>query len=231
MASFAGPDLKEYEGIVFSLDAWNSKCYNGTGSIAYDLASLNDMTLYNGVGFNGSGIPYFNFNGSNQYMRKVSGVTNPLTSNAATVIAWIQPNTTQPDATYSGLFSLGTKGCALGSGNGQTLLFSMRSNRVLTMAKWCDDSYSSIQVPDNSWSMVSLKKDGALTRFSVNETFNTSGNTGTQAFAGTAFTVGCTDNPGRYYSGKISSISLYNTALSDQEILDIFNNTRGRFGI
>lgn len=233
MASFAGPDLKEYEGIVFSLDASNSKCFNGVGTTAYDLTGLNDMTLYNGVGFNSSGIPYFQFNGSSQYMRKVSGVQNPLTSNAATVIAWIQPNTSAgSDPTYSGLFSLGTKSCPLGSGNGQTLLFSIRNaSRTLTMAKWCDDSYSSLSVPDNSWSMVSLKKDGALTRFSVNDTFQTTGNTGTQAFTGTSFTVGCTDNPGRYYSGKMSSIVLYNTALTDAEILDIFQSTRSRFGV
>ena len=232
MATFTGPDVKS-DDLVFCLDAWNSKCYSGSGTTAYDLTGLNDMTLYNSVGFNSSGIPYFEFNGSNQYMRKPSGVVNPLTSNAATVVAWIQPNTSAgSDPNYSGMFSLGTKSCPLGSGNGQTLLFSIRnSSRNLTMAKWCDDSFSSLSVPDTSWSMVTLKKDGALTRFSVNETFATTGNTGTQAFTGTAFTVGCTDNPGRYYGGKMSSMVLYNRALSDSEILGLFNITRSRFGI
>lgn len=232
MATFTGPDVKA-DDLVFCLDAWNSKCYNGSGTTAYDLTGLNDMTLYNSVGFNSSGIPYFSFNGSNQYMRRITDVTNPLTSNAATVVAWIQPNTSAgSDPNYSGLFSLGVKSCPLGSGNGQTLLFSIRnSSRNLTMAKWCDDSFSTLSVPDTSWSMVTLKKDGALTRFSVNETFQTTANTGTQAFAGTNFTVGCTDSPGRYYGGKMSSVLLYNRALSDSEILGLFNITRSRFGI
>jgi len=231
MATFTGPDVKSEKGLSFCLDAWNSKCYSGSGTTALDLMGLNDMTLYNSVGFNSSGIPYFEFNGTNQYMRKPSGVINPLEgNNTATIIAWIQPNETQPDPSYSGMFALGTKGCALGSGNGQTILFSMRSTRVLTMAKWCDDSFSSITAP-TTWCMVTLKKDGALTRFSVNDTFTTSGNTGSQNFTGTSFTIGCTDNPGRYYSGKISSIMAYNTALSDNEILDIFNGSRDRFGI
>jgi hypothetical protein len=233
MGAFSGPNvLADDRRIVFALDAGNAKCYSGVGSIVYDMTAINDMTLYNSVGYTSGAIPYFSFNGTNQYMRKVSGVINPLTSNNATVIAWIQPDSSAGnDPTYNGLFSLGTKGCGLGSGNGQTLLFSIRSNRTLTMAKWCDDSYSSLTVPDNSWSMVSLKKQGSLTRFSVNETFQTTGNTGTQNFAGTSFTVGCTDNPGRFYRGKMNSISLYNAALTDQEILNIFNATRNRFGI
>jgi hypothetical protein len=217
------------DNLLFCMDAANQKCYNSSGTIITDLCGRNNLTMSN-VTHNSSGIPYFNFNGTNSYCYNFSA-SNPLTSNSATVIAWINPNVTQPDGTYSGIFALGTKGCGLGGGNGQTLLFSMTSTRVLTMAKWCDDSYSSLQVPNNSWSMVSLIKNGAVTKFAVNETIQTAANTGTQNFAGSSFTIGCTDNPGRFYSGNIGLVALYNKALSDTEVLQNFNALRGRFAI
>jgi hypothetical protein len=108
----------------------------------------------------------------------------------------------------------------------------MQSNRTLTMAKWCDDSFSSIAAPESTWSMVTLVKNGATTRFGINATtFNNSADTGTQNFAGTTLTVGCTDNPGRYYQGRIGAIYLYNRALTDNEISQNFNALRGRYGL
>ena len=229
----------------YTVDLWGAQLERGStattltptnGSIVlrtwFDTYNQNNVFLSN-VTYVGGSIPYFDFNGTSSYGYNFSAFNNPLTTgNTASVLLWIYPNTTQPDPSYSGMFALGTKGCALGNGNGQTLLFSMQSNRTLTMAKWCDDSFSSIAPTANTWSMVSLVKDGASTRFGINgSTFSNGGNTGTQNFAGTNLTIGCTDNPGRYYSGRIASVMLYKTALSDSQILQNFNAQRRRFGL
>lgn len=215
--------------LVFALDASNPRCYPGSGSTVYDGVTRNNLTMVN-VTYNSSGIPYFSFDGVDAYMYNYSA-NNPLTNNMATVISWIYPSTTQPDGTYSGLLALGTKDCNAGSGNGVTLLFSMTSTRVLTMAKWCDDSYGSIAPAANTWSQVSLVKNGASTRFGVNTTFENASNTGTNIFSGSSFTIGCTDNPGRYYNGRIAITLLYNQALSDDEVTQVFNAYRSRFGV
>jgi hypothetical protein len=196
-----------------------------------DLIGTNRMQMMNATYVGGSN-SYFDFNGTSSYCYNYSA-NNPLINrNTATALIWVYPDTTQPDANYSGMFALGTKSCELGGGNGQTLLFSMQSNRTLTMAKYCDDSFSSIAPAANTWSMVSLVKNGASTRFGINaSTFFDASNTGTQNFSGTNLTIGCTDNPGRYYKGRIAAIQLYNRALSDVEIAKNFNALRSRFGI
>lgn len=216
--------------LVFALDAANPRCYPGTGTVAYDGVTRNNLTIANSPTYTSTGIKCWTFDGSTQYMYNYSA-NNPLTSNAATVICWINPNATQPDSTYSGLFVIGTKSCPLGTGNGQTLLFSMRSDRTLTMAKWCDDSGSSIAPAADTWSQVSLVKNGASTRFGVNTTFQNATDTGTQNFTGASFNIGCTDSPGRYYSGKMAICLLYNQALTDDQITQTYNAYRGRFGV
>lgn len=218
------------DNLVFALDASNKRCYPGSGSVAYDGVTRNDLTIVDAT-HNSSGIPYFNFNGTSAYMYNYSA-GNPLTSNTATVIAWIYPNSTQTDGTYNGIFALGTKGCALGNGNGQSLLFSMTSSRVLTMAKWCDDSTNGTLAPvANTWSQVTLIKNGASTRIAVNTTFENTSSTGTQNFSGGNFTIGCTDNPGRYFGGRIALILLYNSALTDAQVTQVYNGYRTRFGV
>jgi hypothetical protein len=218
------------DNLAFVMDAANPRCYPGSGTVMYDGVTRNNLTIANSPVYTSTDIKCWTFDGVDDYMYNFSA-SNPLTGNAATVILWINPDATQPDASYSGMFALGTKGCALGSGNGQTLLFSMTSNRTLTMAKWCDDSFSSIAPAASTWSQVSLVKDGAATRFGVNTSFQNASNTGTQAFAGSSFTIGCTDNPGRFFAGKMAICLLYNQALSDDQITQIYTTYRGRFGI
>jgi hypothetical protein len=228
MSVFANPNIPQ-PNLVFAMDASNTRCYPGSGTTMFDGVTRNNLTIANAA-YTAGPIPYFNFDGVDDYMYNFS-TNNPLTSNAATVIIWVYPSTTQPDANYSGMFALGTKGCALGSGNGQTLLFSMRSDRTLTMAKWCDDSFSSIAPAADTWSQVSLVKNGASTRFGINTTFQNATNTGTQSFVGTNFTVGCTDNPGRYFNGRIAVVLLYSSALTDDEITQTYTAYRSRFGV
>lgn len=228
MSVFANPNIPQ-PNLVFAMDASNPRCYPGSGTVMYDGVTRNNLTIANAA-YTAGAIPYFNFDGVDDYMYNFT-TNNPLTSNAATVILWVYPSTTQPDANYSGMFALGTKNCALGGGNGQTILFSMRSDRTLTMAKWCDDSFSSIAPTANTWSQVSLVKNGASTRFGINTSFQDASNTGTQSFTGVNFTVGCTDNPGRYFSGRIAVVLLYSAALTDDQITQTYTAYRSRFGV
>lgn len=228
MSVFANPNIPQ-PNLVFAMDASNPRCYSGSGTVMYDGVTRNNLTIANAT-YTAGAIPYFNFDGVDDYMYNFT-TNNPLTSNAATVILWIYPSTTQPDANYSGMFALGTKACTLGSGNGQTLLFSMQSNRTLSMAKWCDDSFSSIAPTADTWSQVSLVKNGASTRFGINTSFQDASNTGTQSFTGVNFTVGCTDNPGRYFSGRIAVVLLYSAALTDDQITQTYTAYRSRFGV
>jgi hypothetical protein len=216
-------------GLVMNFDAGDIRSYPGSGSIWYDISGTNNVTLVNAVQPSGfSYAPYITFNGTSAYAVNNSA-SNPLSgTNNATIMAWIYPDVSQPDGTYSGIFALGTKNCSPG---GVSLLFSMKSNREMTMAKWCDDSTNGTLAPSaNTWSMVSLTKSGAATRFGINgQTFQNTSNTGTSNFSGSTLTIGCTDTPGRYFKGHIAAILLYRTALTDDQILQNFEATRNKY--
>jgi len=232
MATYSGPDVKS-DNLIFSMDAANPRSYPGSGNILYDLCGRNNLTMSN-VTYSSSGIPHFSFNGTNSYCHNTTVVNGLEGTNQASIIAWVNTATVAGiDGTYNGIVALGTKGCNLGSGRGQSILFSMASTRRLTMAKWCDDSTNGTLVaPANTWAMISLVKNGASTRFSVNNTFENSSNTGTENFTGTNFTIGATDNPGnRLFTGLIGSVYIYRGALSDTDITNIYLSLKGKYGI
>lgn len=211
--------------LVYAMDASNKRCYPGSGTIVYDALTRNNLTIANAT-YNSTGIPYFDFDGVDDYMYNTSA-SNPLTSNVTTVILWIYPGATQTDATYNGMFAFGNKTCT-----GDSILFSMKSDRALTMAKWCDDSTNgTLQPTADTWSQVSIVKNGASTRFGVNTTFQDASNTGTTNFSGSTFTIGSTDTPGRYYKGRIAIALMYNAALTDDQVTQVYNAYRTRFGV
>lgn len=65
MAVIGGPNSTE-DGLVFCVDATNTKSYPGNGNIWYDLAGGNNMTLFGSYGVSNKGMT---FDGSTTYAR------------------------------------------------------------------------------------------------------------------------------------------------------------------
>jgi len=88
-------------------------------------------------------------------------------------------------------------------------------------------------IPLNTWANVTIKADGSSLKVFVNGILDASGNqtlntTNSPLYLGTPFDYahgGWNDN----LRGRMSTLSLYNTALSDQTILDNYNATKGRY--
>ena len=55
-------------GLAFHFDAANRRCYTGTGLTVYDLISGIGGSLVNGATFSQTPSPYFDFDGSNDYI-------------------------------------------------------------------------------------------------------------------------------------------------------------------
>jgi hypothetical protein len=60
------------DGLVFSIDAGNSRCYSGSGLTAFSLNNNITMALNNGVGFTSSNNGIFIFDGSDDFMSSAS---------------------------------------------------------------------------------------------------------------------------------------------------------------
>lgn len=88
-------------------------------------------------------------------------------------------------------------------------------------------------IPLNTWANVTIKADGSSLKVFVNGILDASGTqtlntTNSPLYLGTPFDYahgGWNDN----LRGRMSTLSLYNTALSDQTILDNYNATKGRY--
>ena len=62
-----GP-IETTDGLVFQLDAGNTRSYSGSGLTANGLVGGIGGTLVNGVGFTSSNNGLFSFDGSNDYL-------------------------------------------------------------------------------------------------------------------------------------------------------------------
>jgi uncharacterized protein (TIGR02145 family) len=90
-------------------------------------------------------------------------------------------------------------------------------------------------IPLNTWANVTIKADGSSLKVFVNGVLDATGNqtlstTNSPLYLGApvSYSNGGWDNNLR---GRISTLSLYNAALSDQTILDNYNATKGRYTV
>jgi hypothetical protein len=67
MAIIIDPNISS-SGLAFSIDAANIRSYSGIGTVIYDLCSGLGGTLFNGVTFSQTPSPYFDFDGTNDYI-------------------------------------------------------------------------------------------------------------------------------------------------------------------
>ncbi len=157
------------------------------------------------------------FNGSNTYLGVSSGNNLPLGAAPRTLMAWIKPFS-YPDATYNGIVAYGPGAC------NQSSLLSIKNDGRLSMAFWCNDTYQTIGNPAvlNNWNQVAITYNGGTTvKFYMNGQFMQESALSGGYAANTQngpVRIGTTDNPGRVFNGLIDEVSIYNRALTADEI-------------
>jgi hypothetical protein len=210
------------DGLVLYLDAANTRSYPTTGTIWSDLSrNNNNGTLINGPTFNSANGGSIVFDGVNDFVITPS----PYSLNGGTLNVWVR---------RTGLGSNGNTitGSFGGSGNqrsptiyGTTTiqwefgsLFGRNTGIPFTINVW----YNITLTYNNSF-IVRVYVNGNLIAsdtslnpggFWVNETFGRYGNFGSI-----------------FFQGNITQVSIYNRALSAQEVLQNYNATKSRFGL
>lgn len=214
---------------------------NFTPDTWYDVSpSRNTGTLTNGVGFGQSGTRYFEFDGINDYINFSStayGVSIGDTISELTINAWVYWNSFPTNtideivswwATNSQTYLDGFLGTSCVSNGGGT-----NANPMIRFGDdWANTGASFTASADvNKWWCITAVKTSNNAYIYKNAVL--------AATKGSALNWGFNDNlaigrqhaAGEYLNGRISSIQLYNRALSQAEILQNFQSLRGRFGI
>jgi len=214
------------DGLVFYMDAANPRSYSGTGLTANGLVGGIGATLINGVGFTSSNNGSFIFDGTNDYIA-VSGGNFPLGNSPRTINIWYYTNTSTWQANINNLFWYGTAAVTR-----QSFGIDFDTYPMMEFYSWGDDINWNTSAPQVGWKNLQIAYDGNLTlriyelgTLVATKTFSAQLNT----VLSTDVQIGAITYVPGYFDSNISQVSMYNRALSAQEILQNYNATKGRY--
>ena len=241
------------DGLVLWLDAGRAESYGGDGTTWRDLSGNgNNGTLVNGVGFSAEEGGSLSFDGSNDYSsHPYSSLLDLGTQFTISSfikfnnLSTISPIFTAPNVVY-GVF---TEGYMFYYDTGT--LYGMNTNTLrlqFGQNNWAWNIYASngISITDNNWHFVSVTASN-LNTSNPTITFYIDGNsiTGTFWNASSKATIRYSSDinsprvasiffpvsyEGPYYlNGNIANTSIYNRALTPQEIQQNYNALKGRY--
>lgn len=224
MSIQGNPYVVSDSSLVLSLDAANPKSYIGSGTNWVDLSGNTNATLVNSPTFSSDALGSFVLNGSSQYAT-VSNVYNFSTSNQLTAMIWAKS--------------------AVSTWNDYGFLISKRDQFIIHPNVSSKDVACYVNTTTGGWQAVSFTPSsitvynqycmtynaGTLITY-LNGVYASNNNVGATLASDTGVVeIGKDDTLSRYLNGSISSVLLYNRALSATEILSNYNTTRTRFGL
>ena len=202
---------KFVDGTRSATDGWRDLSGNNNHA---DLTSL----TYSATKVPGTLVNDFSFNGTNDYVDNGSALVTG--NNSWTVDFWMYPTGTGTP------FFMGTHFAS------QALVtYWENSGNTIRVGVWASDRLiATISCPINQWSHVVWSWDETTLRAYIN---------GSTAGTATGFSFNINSSMTRlgaastsqYFGGKLSSVVVYNRALTAIEVLQNFNASKGRYGL
>jgi hypothetical protein len=234
MTCISGANIVE-NGLVLCLDAANIKSYSGSGTVWKDLSGNgNDGTLVNGVGYSSDNNGAMVFDGSNDYVN----ITNQIQferTDSFTISAWIRSNNSNNNQIVNNENS-SYRGYQFAINSSGNLIFFLRN----TVSTNFIGTITIEEILPNKWHFLLVTYDGSSNANGVNlyangllMPKNIVGNNLTQTTISDNTTwIGkrsaVSNGP---FNGYIPNVQIYNRALTEAEIQQNFEATRGRYGI
>jgi hypothetical protein len=214
-------------GLVLALDAANPKSYSGSGTVWTDLSGQNrNGTLVNSPTYN-SANGSFSFSGSNN---TTMPAVLPASTSKYTMGAWWYPTTSGFQVVYEQ--------------NSATFAANRRSAILILSTVWgfngeSNDAHDKVPVVLNRWvnGVITVDTTDGINPIKIYENGqlywqgNTSGGASNLNMGDGASSVAKKITGSEYFTGTISTVSVYNRVLTANEIQQNFNATRGRYGL
>ena len=224
MSAISGPSIIT-SGLILSLDAADRKSYPGSGSTWLDRSGNgNDGTLLNGVGYNSENGGSLTFDGTNDYIDSSSIIAS---NSPFTISSWVY--LASAHGSYPMIASIKSfpgSGCFFGVNVG--------SNGADGFNLWLG---TAIQTNNNNAPLINTWYNavavyGGTAKVYVNSVLLSETSSGlSPGFPDGAWIGNGSIYGNNFWKGNISQFSIYNRALSSQEILQNFNVTKARFGL
>jgi hypothetical protein len=229
MAYFHSPQIVK-DGLVLLLDAANTKSYPGSGTTWFDRSgNINNGTLTNGPTFSSANGGSIVFDGVDDLCRTDVNVSN--LNNFFSVGIWFTlTSTTSSDsgAVSKRLISAdqssgSTKWC-IGITPTRQFLFAGSGGTERTLNFTIELNTPYFVVLTHNVSTYSLFLNG------VNQIRNDTSNIASPNFG--KVSIACRPNSvDRLWTGSVFSSMFYTRILTDEEVLQNYNATKGRFGL
>ena len=237
-------------GLVMNLDASFKSSYLGTGSTWTDISyNGNNGTLTNGVGYSSTNGGVMTFDGVNDYVQMSNALT--LGTNQFTIEFWINNkynytsgnfkntilsnyldyNSSWNTYLYIGIY-YGTNGGDFGSfnSNGDIYLINSIGNFIMNPS-----NTGKINITNNQWTHVCFVRNGNDVSTYKNgvklATINNVSTANNNYSGSRSFRIGGGVSGSQNHFGDLSNNRIYNTALTDAEVLQNFNASKSRFGL
>lgn len=231
MASIYGLKTNS-NGLVFNFDPENSKCNAGSNPMRDAVTGNN----YSRTGsptlgtYGGSTATVYRFTAQDQYFE--SGVLNAQPATNLTIEAWIYADSSEVTS--------GDRGTIVRVNGNQSAYMSWnKSNRKLSNY-WYSHAPAGYHellpaMNRNQWyHLVSVwdNSAGVLRQYQNSTGVRDSGSTSTSGNATTGANVEIgMESAGRQFAGAIGSVRIYNTALTQQQVLENYYSSAIKYGV
>jgi hypothetical protein len=221
------------DGLVLDLDAAKQDSYPGSGTVWRDIAGgVITGSLINGPTFDPSNFGSIVFDGVNDYV-VVNSNSNSLLSGNFSITQWYR-TTTNTGNQYRILFETdgyrnGTLGIAIYQFDSYFRIW--RRTGVSTYTELITTSNNTVGL--NIWKMFTLVRNSGIFTFYIDTILSGTYSTDTNNYSNTAYHIGGDGPPtsAYWFQGNVATTSIYNRALSAQEVLQNYNAQKGRYGL
>jgi hypothetical protein len=223
------------DSTVIALDAGNPYSYSNPSSLlANDLSIYNsDGTLTNGVVFSSNNGGTWVFDGTDDYISLGNNVFLRTLQMNVTIICWFYQTATRIYSTLYANYSNTSPGNVIS-------LFRVDNNTVNYITSRSDGGYQAKSlgsITNNTWNFAAVSIFGTISNPVITYVLNNSSST--ENLLSLNPTISTTNNVfvggnsyiSETFAGNISQLRIYNRALSDNEILAYYNNTKSRYGL
>ena len=231
MGVSGGPYIVRDSSLVLELDAADRNSYPGSGTIWRDLtANNNNGTLINGPTFNSTNGGAIVFDGVNDHVTLTS--TPPIAQSIYSSTIEIVAKAVNNVPSFQVMFGGGVQN------NNQGFYFGFRQDNTNFMyAYYNNDQDGSTPRDNREWNVYTGTYNnsvGSRYRYFNSQLLSPSENSGVANTSAGQFVLGAYKDPGfitYFFNGRISSLKIYNRALSAQEVLQNYNAIKTRFGL
>jgi hypothetical protein len=218
-------------GLVLYYDISKSSSYSGSGTTVIDLRGNSNAILANGPAYADG---YLTFDGTNDYLLTSTSLATKVTTDVTTISMWAYP---MDNGVL--LSEIGQATINYGWHDAQMEMVAGTMKFGMWSASGLQTITSTIPTPLNAWYNFVIVYNGTNLTAYVNAVsagsitfsrFNPVEN-GNSLHYGIAATDSTSMGDGTYANMRLGQFLVYNTALTETEVLANYNATKSRFGL